>query len=166
MPTLTLKGNFKRGWPNPHIVEKVAQANASCVLSSNTPLYGFMGGHLDPATGTWVLGVDTLAHTCYIFRNGVDEADAGRSATIPNDYIQASYGGIQGVSFTNPLLVSTIQYAGTPAVGQAMYCANTGIFTPAAVGSGNIVVAIVDEAPFAYQGVSYITLQPVAPYAA
>jgi hypothetical protein len=161
MPSLTLKGNFKRGWPNPHIVEKVAQADSTCNLASGTPLLGFMGGHLN-GSGAWVLGVSAISQQAYIFRNGVDEADAGRAATISADYIQAGYGGIQGISFDNPILVETVQFSGTPAVDTEIYCDTDGLFKAAS--STKVVIARVDETSHPYQGVSYLTLRPVAPY--
>ena len=162
MPTLTLKGNIKRGWPNPHIVEKVAQADSTCALSSNTPLLGFMVGRL-LANGNWGLGITAAGQQPYVFRNGVDEADAGRAATISNDYIQAGYGGIQGLSFANPLLVETVQFAGTPAVDTELKADTDGKLKVAV--SGDVVVARVDETSHAYQGVQYITFRPVVqPY--
>jgi hypothetical protein len=161
MPSLTLKVNFTKGWPNPSIVEKVA-APASGV----TTLDQGMVGHLDLATNTWVLGVDAITHTAYVFRNAQNDPDAGRLSNDQASYIQANLGGIQGISFENPIEFWTTQYSGTPAPGDQLYADTDGLLKVAinaansTITASKPIVAVVTQGPKLYQGTSHITVIP------
>jgi hypothetical protein len=56
-------------------------------------------------------------------------------------YGQVSYGGIQGIAFSNPIEFETSQFVGTPAVGNPLTVDLNGKFAVAA--SGDLIVATV-----------------------
>ena len=163
MSTLALKGNIKRGWPNPSIVEYVLTPDVSCAVGSATPLQAFMVGHADPVTNKAILGVSNVSQEPLLFRNNSYDPDSGSGYTTPNaDSAGAAYGGIQSISMGNPLLVQTSQFVGTPAVDQELFADVNGKLTPAV--SGSVVVARCKAGAYPYQSVSYIDFRPVAPY--
>lgn len=157
--SLTLKVNFKKGWPSPSIVEKAA-APASAV----TTLEAGMVGHLD-TNGDWVLGVSAVTQLPFVFRNDQDDPDANRGAFNTN-YVQGAFGAVQGVAHSNALEYQTVQYAGTPAIGDQLYADTDGKLKVAVtaadvlVAASKPIVAIVTKGVHAYQHSSYITVVP------
>ena len=157
--SLTLKVNFKKGWPSPAIVEK-AVAPASGV----TTLEAGMVGHLD-SSSNWVLGVSAVAQLPFIFRNDQTDPDANRGASNTN-YVQAAFGAVQGIAFSNALEVQTIQYSGTPAAGDQLYADTDGLLKVAITAAGSVsvgskpIVAVCTKGVTAYQHSNYITFVP------
>ena len=157
--SLTLKVNFKKGWPSPSVVEKVANP-----ASGVTTLEAGKIGRLD-TTGKWVLGISAVNQPAYVFRNDQGDPDAARGAADSSS-IQGAYGGIQGVSFDNAIEFETIQYAGTPAVGDQLYADTDGKLKVAVNNAGTLVtaskviVATVTRGVHSYQGNSYIQVVP------
>ena len=159
--SLTLKVNFKKGWPSPSVVEKVA-APASGV----TTLEAGKIGRLD-TTGKWVLGIAAVNQPAYVFRNDQNDPDTtynyGGSDSLAT---QAAYGGVQGVSLDNAIEFETIQYSGTPAVGDQLYADTDGLLKVAVNNAGTLVtaskviVATVTRGVHSYQGSSYIQVVP------
>lgn len=158
--SLAIKVNFLKGWPSPTIVEKVATA-----ATGVTTLEAGKVGTLD-ATGKWVLGISKVNQVPYVFRNDQDSPDAGRAAH-ENDYVQASFSGVQGISHNNQIEYQTIQFDGTPAVGDRLYADTDGKLKVAVkasddsiVANSKVIVALCTGAPATYQGLSYITVVP------
>lgn len=157
--SLTLKVNFKKGWPSPSIVEKAA-APASGV----TTLEAGKVGHLD-TDGKWVLGVSAVNQLPYVFRNDQNDPDAGRSATNTG-YVQGALGAIQGVALSNALEFQTVQYAGNPAIGDQLYADTDGKLKVAITAAGvtsvasKVIVATVTKGVHQYQTSNYIQVVP------
>lgn len=157
--SLTLKVNFKKGWPSPAIVEK-AVAPASGV----TTLEAGMVGRLD-SNNNWVLGVSAVSQLPYIFRNDQADPDANRGATNTG-YVQAAFGAVQGIAFSNALEIQTIQYSGTPAIGDQLYADTDGLLKVAINAAGSTIqaskpiVGVVTKGVTAYQKSNYITFVP------
>lgn len=154
---LTLKVNFTKGWPSPYILEKVAAPAAAHVAGSANPLLGGHIAHLDN-TGKWVLGVSAAGQLPFVVRNGVDEADSARSSTIATDYVQVSWGGIQGIAFSNPIEFQTVQFTGTPAIGTDLSSGTDGKLKAAV--TGDVIIAQVSGTAAPYQGQSMLTVIP------
>ena len=162
--SLTLKVNFKKGWPSPSIVEKAAQP-----ATGVTTLEAGMVGHLDTA-GAWVLGVSHLNQLPYVFRNDQGDPDANRGAHDAT-YVAGAFGAIQGVAHSNPIEYQTVQYAGTPAVGDELYADTDGEVKVAVTkaqaearsgttAASQVIVAVVTKGVHAYQHASYIQVVP------
>jgi hypothetical protein len=119
MPSLKLKVNFKKGWPNPSIVEKVLSADAANAV----PLEAGFIVTRNATADAWALGVPKVAEEAFILRNDQDDPDAARGpADTPSAYTQANWGGLQGISLQNPLEIETTQYAGAIAIGDRLGC--------------------------------------------
>ncbi len=158
--SLTLKVNFKKGWPSPSIVEKVSAPAAGV-----TTLEAGMVGHLD-ASGKWVLGVSGVAQLPYVFRNSQGDPDANRGVPSGAMYVAADLGGIQGIAHSNAIEYQTVQYAGAPAVGDQLYADTDGALKVAIneagvmVTASKVVVAVVTKGVHKYQDGSYIQVIP------
>jgi len=150
--SLTLKVNFKKGWPSPSIVEKV-----SAPASGVTTLEAGMVGHLND-DGKWVLGISAVSQTPFVFRNSQDDPDANRGVPAGSMYVAADLGGIQGISHLNAIEYQTVQFVGTPLVGSELSAGTNGKLKVAA--TGEVIVAIVTKALHSYQDMSYIQVIP------
>jgi hypothetical protein len=162
--------NFVKGWPNPHIVERVAQPH-----SGVTTLQAGMIGHLDSTAHDWVLGVSAVTQEPHVFHNDQADPDSGNVSADPTLYTSVLWGGVHGISHMNPLIYDTIQYGvtaptgstacGTPAVDDLLFADTDGKLYVGKTGatvklSGQAIVAVCTQAPFTYQGLSYITVRP------
>lgn len=170
------RGHFRKGWPSPQIVEKVAQPS-----SGVTTLQAFMIGHLDLTADTWTLGVPALNKQGYVFHNDQADPDSGNVSTSPTLYNSVLFGGVHGISLQNPLLFLTSQYGlnGSTAIakGDALYAHTDGKLyvgalaaTPATGlssngGTAHVILAICTQSVQKRQGTNYIEVQPVTPYA-
>ena len=136
MPSLKVKVNFTKGWPSKTIMEDVLLPDSGVEIEA-----GFIGRkkHTDP--DVWVLGIDDLVDEVFIFRNDYDDPDASRSSTDAGEYRQVPFGGVQGISFQNPLEIETIQYSGTPALGDRLYADTDGLLKVAVLANGTLVAA-------------------------
>lgn len=155
MPSLLNKVNFTKGWPSKSIVEEVLLPDTGV-----EPEAGFIGRRKLTDPDVWVLGVDSLEQEPFIFRNDFDDPDATRSAHA-SDYKQVPFGGIQGISFQNPLEIETIQYGGTPSVGDLLYADTDGLLKIDPGASGNIILAVCIKAPYYVGEHNYIRVAPV-----
>lgn len=159
--SLALKVNFKKGWPNPSILEAVAPGVAG--------LEAGMVGRKHPTTGAWVLGITGINDLPFVFRNSFGDPDAARGPGIGADtanqgtWNQVAFGGIQGIALSNPIEVETVQFnpLAAPAVGNALSVGTNGKFKIAV--ATEIIVAVCTEASHGYQGANFITFIPVAP---
>lgn len=166
------KVNFKKGWPSSTIVEAVAQP-----ASGVTTLEAGKIGHLDTATPpAWVLGITQsavgFAEQPYVFHNDQTDGDVGNRSSDQFLSNPVQWGGVQGISFSNPIEVETTQFAGTPEKGDGLYAASTGKLTVGATaaapststgGGDKLIIAICTEARHTYQNQPYITFIPTAP---
>jgi hypothetical protein len=158
---LALKVNFKKGWPNPSVLEAVAPPHTGV-----TALEAGMVGYKNASTGGWVLGITAITQVPYIFRNDQTDPDAARGPGVGNStttnfsdtWNQVSFGGVQGIALSNPLEVQTVQFTGSPAVGDELTAAASGKLATAI--ATNVVVGICTKASHTYQGKTYITFVP------
>jgi hypothetical protein len=165
MPSLKNKVNFTKGWPSKTIVEESLRPDTGVTIEA-----GFIGvrKHSDP--DVWVLGVLDLVDEPFVFRNDSDDPDANRPAHDAAEYKQVPFGGVQGISFQNPLEIETIQFTGTPAVGERLYADTDGKLkvgagaTGTTVQAGKVIVAVVTK-PLYYVGqAGYIRVVPCQRY--
>lgn len=165
MASLKNKVNFTKGWPSKSIQEEVLQPDSGVSIEA-----GFVGirKHADPEV--WILGVPNLVDEVFIFRNDSDDPDAARTSHDPDEYRQVPFGGVQGISFQNPLEIETIQYDGAPSVGDKLYADVDGLLKVAEQEDGTvlalskIVVAVVTK-PLYYVGQhNYIRVVPCQKY--
>lgn len=163
--SLKNKVNFTKGWPSKTIQEEVLLPDTGVVIEA-----GFIGTrkHADPEV--WVLGIGNLVDEVFIFRNDSTDPDAARTAHDAAEYKQVPFGGVQGISFQNPLEIETIQYDGTPAVGDKLYADTDGLLKVAEQEDGTVlenskvVVAVVTK-PLYYVGQhGYIRVVPCQKY--
>lgn len=159
--SLTLKVNFKKGWPSPSIVEKVANP-----ASGVTTLEAGKIGRLNTA-GQWVLGISAVSQSAYVFRNDQGDPDAQSNNSGSDGLaVQGAFGGVQGISLDNAIEFQTVQYAGTPAVGDQLYADTDGKLKVAITAAGSTsvaskpIVAVVTRGVHPYQGQSYIQVVP------
>lgn len=159
--SLTLKVNFKKGWPSPSIVEKVANP-----ASGVTTLEAGKIGHLN-STGQWVLGVSAVNQPAYVFRNDQSDPDTQFNNSGSDGLaVQGAYGGVQGISLDNAIEFETVQYAGTPAIGDQLYADTDGLLKVAVNAAGSLVaaskaiVAVVTRGVHKYQNSNYIQVVP------
>lgn len=134
--SLTLKVNFKKGWPCPSIVDAVANPATGVTVDEG------LIAHLD-ANGAWVLGIDVAAtagahgQVPYILWNGAaGDGDNNRAVyplTSTQGFAQVGWGGVQGIALINQIEVETAQFLGTPAKGDQLY---------ADLATGKLAVAI------------------------
>jgi hypothetical protein len=148
--SMQLKVNISKGWPSPAIVEESALPNTGVTIEAG------MVGSIDSTTGKWKLGTLTVSSIPYIFLNDSGDPDAvrasiGVTANVP-------WGGVHGILFLSPIEVETIQYAGTPAVGDDLTINAAGKFAVAT--NGQLVSAICTAAPFAVSESTFIRLIP------
>lgn len=117
--SLKLKVNITKGWPNPQILEETLAPNTGVTIEAG------MIGSKDPATGKWRLGLPGIAGDVpYIFLNDSGDPDANRGAHEAGAlYVQIGWGGVHGISLTQPLEIQTTQFdsAQTFAVGDQVY---------------------------------------------
>lgn len=162
MPSLKLKVNFTKGWPSKSIVEEVLQPDTGVLVEA-----GFIGRRT--TTNKWALGITALTQEPFIFRNDYDDPDAGRSAP-DSDTVAVKFGGIQGISFQNPLEVETTQYSGNPAVGDLLYAHTDGLLKIAVNAAGTLVTAskvvlcVVTKAGFYIGQSKFIRVSPIQRY--
>lgn len=143
---LALKLNILKGWPNPHIYEETAAA-------ANATEFGQIDEEkiatLD-ATGKWEFGSLEAAaigatpalknRMPFVLWNGAaKDGDHGAPFNATNHFAQVTWGGIQGLAFSNPLKFETSQFTGTPAVGDNLTCDANGLFKTAA--TGDLIIA-------------------------
>lgn len=165
MPSLKNKVNFTKGWPSKSISEEVLLPDTDVTIEA-----GFIGTrkHADPEV--WVLGIDNLVDEVFIFRNDSDDPDAARPAHDTTEYRQVGIGGVQGISFQNPLEIETIQYAGTPAVGDKLYADSDGLLKVAEQEDGTevayekAVIAVVVKPAYYVGQHNYIRVVPCQKY--
>lgn len=166
------RGHFRKGWPSPQIVEKVAQPS-----SGVTTLQAFKVGRLNNSTGTWDLGVNGATQEPHVFHNDQADPDSGNVSTDPTLYTSVLFGGVHGISHQNPLIYETSQFGttcptgsvacGTPAVGDQLFADTDGKYYVGKTAAGasklnsQILIAVVTEAPHTKQGISYITVRPI-----
>jgi hypothetical protein len=158
---LTLKVNFKKGWPSPSIVEKVANP-----ASGVTTLEAGKIGRLN-STGQWVLGIAAVNQPAYVFRNDQGDPDTATNNSGSDGLaVQGAFGGVQGISLDNAIEFETVQYAGTPAIGDQLYADTDGLLKVAVNAAGTLVtaskviVATVTRGVHSYQNSSYIQVVP------
>jgi len=150
MSSLILSVNFKKGWPCPSIVDRVAQPGSGVTVFEGAV------AHIDPSSDKWVLGISAgdVTQTPYVLWNGAGgNGDQYHPFDPTKHYAQAGYGGVQGISFINQIEVETGAFNGTPAVGDQLYAGADGKLatctanTLKAAGVANaVVVAICTEA--------------------
>lgn len=150
--SLQLKVNFSKGWPSPYIVEEVLAPHSGVTIEQ-----GLIGRR--SSTNTWVLGVTAISQNPFVFRNESVDPDSGRASEQATEYAQVPFGGIQGISFRNPLEIETTQYVGTPAVGTLLFANTDGKLETAT--SGDIAIAIVTKAEFNIGTSTYIRVEPI-----
>jgi hypothetical protein len=174
MPSLKLKVNIKKGWPNPSIVEKVLPADDGNAAMLEA---GFIVTRNATATA-WALGIDKVDKEAFVLMNDQDDPDAARGpADTPSAYTQANWGGLHGLSLQNPLEIETIQFEGTPAIGDKIFCradtgklavgekadgtAATGADVGLSTGDKVIVIGTVTKAPSIVANDEYIEWVPL-----
>lgn len=163
--SLLNKVNFTKGWPHKAIVEEVLNPASGVVIEA-----GFIGrrSHSTPED-TWVLGITSLHQEPFIFRNDSQDPDAQRGAHN-GDYVQVPYGGVQGISFQNPLEIETIQFEGNPVPGDLLYATSGGKLAVAVEEDGTVLVpgvvvlAVVNKAEYAVGQHNYIRVTPVTKF--
>lgn len=164
--SFALKVNFLKGWPNPYVLDFV---------SKNTPASAGIGegkiAHLD-ADGKWVLGVSAVNQTpCVIWNGGAGDGDQNKpfpttAAAGQANYVAVNWGGIQGVSFHNALLLQTNAFSGTPAFGDSLYADVDGLLKVCAGSAavpGKVIVALVHKVQHQSalnKGIQFITIVP------
>lgn len=164
MPSLDSKVNFTKGWPSKSIVEEVLLPDSGVDIEA-----GFIGRRKLTDPDVWVLGISSLAQEPFIFRNDSDDPDASRSAHA-SDYKQVPFGGVQGISFQNPLEVETIQHSGTIAQGDLLYADTDGLLKVAVDSAGatqeagKVVLCVVTKAAYYVGEHNYIRVAPVQRY--
>lgn len=155
------KVNFTKGWPSKSIVEEVLKPDSGVEVEA-----GLIGRRKHTNPDVWVLGITELHQEPFIFRNDYDDPDAGRSAHA-SDYAQVDFGGVQGISFQNPLEIETIQFVGTPAIGDRLYANSDGKLAVAEQANGTVVaneevvLAVVTKAAYNVGACEYIRVVPI-----
>lgn len=166
--SFSLKLNFLKGWPNPYIYEESLAAAALSEVDEGKI------AHIED--GKWVVGYGTVADPDahinlmpFVLWNGAaKDGDHGIAFDKTNAaYQQATYGGIQGIAFSNPIKFQTSQFTGT--VGNFVPGAKLSVSNAAdetkgklkIAASTEVVVAIcVGAAANSPGGVSMITVVP------
>jgi len=150
-PSLRNKVNFRKGWPNPNVVEDVLKPAAGVQIQA-----GFIGRRNEATPDKWVLGISAITQDAFVFRGDAVDPSSGRPAH--NDgYMQVDLSGVQGISFQNPIEFETVQFVGTPAKGDLLYSPVTGD------NAGKLVVAQIAAGTVSVSGVVAIAkcLAPV-----
>ena len=160
-----LSVNFLKGWPCPSIVDFVGAPAAGVTVAEG------LVAHRD-STGKWVLGVSAVNQVPYVLWNGA-AGDGDQAHVFPSTatasaagYVQAGYGGVQGIAHINQIEVETAQYAGTPQFGDSLYADTDGVLkicAGSATVSGKLIVALVTKGVHTKPGtgaVSMITYIP------
>jgi len=119
-PSLRNKINFTKGWPNPNIVEAVLPPDSGVSIQA-----GFIGRRKATTPDKWILGVTELYQDAFVFRTDDQSPEAARGAHNTN-YVQIPFGGVQGISLSNPLEFETTQFVGSPAKGDLLHSPATG----------------------------------------
>jgi hypothetical protein len=162
--SLLNKVNFTKGWPNPSIQEEVLMPDTGVTIEA-----GFIGARKQTDPDVWILGIDALIEEVFIFRNDSTDPDAARAAAT-TDSKAIPFGGVQGISFQNPLEIETIQYTGSPAIGDQLFAHTDGKLGIAVTKAGllvaasKVVIAVVTK-PLYYVGQhGYIRVVPCQKY--
>jgi hypothetical protein len=143
--------NFIKGWPCPSIVDFV---------SNNTPSTTTLAEGMIAcrnSVGQWVPGGPTTSainQIPYILWNGAgglgDQAHPFPTTATASaaQYVQASYGGVQGIALTNQIEVETAVYGGSPQFGDALYADSNGVLqvcAGSAIVGSKIIIGIVTK---------------------
>lgn len=173
-PSLLQKVNFRRGWPNPHVLEDVLPADPTA--GDSTPL--LEGGFLvvrsfgDPDYWKLVDCDDDAdpSQKIYVLRNDQLDPDAAREGVAQTMNVQVPFGGIQGVHFGPGIEIETVQWDTEQdiAPGDKLYQGEDGLLrkveAPASPGTvEKLCVAVCIKGPTIIGQHTYITVQSIGP---
>ena len=162
MPSMTLKVNITKGWPNPNILERAAAKSGSESQTLEAGKFGYL------SAGAWILGTSSKLQETHVFMQDQDDPDTGR-ANVISDAVSVKYGSIQGISLRNPIEIETVQFVSNAGLveGAEVSVSNAADATKGQLKlavSTEVVVGIVNKAAYSLGGASYLTITPIAAY--